>query len=615
MATCPQCGAEGEATQSACAVCGTRLQVAREPLPAQPPGQGQFMKTMLGMPSQPPAAGPSTNPPAVATNPGPASPAPAPSASTPAPAPAAAFGRTMLGIAPSAPLPQTTPAGSPPTAPWGTAPAHEAPLDAKRTMLGGMGAPSSFASPPAAAPQPQLPAQSNTQPGGTSAPLPNPALAGGNRTILGVARPGIAPLNPGMAKPLEPQQEYADEPLEPIAGLAPKSAGQKRGLLFLLLGTGLAGTALAAFFLWKSPPKVSVAVALGKNGEEVLQVECPECAEGTEITLGRSRAKFAQHKAELQPEVPLKVGKNDLELGLVSSNGKTTPLQISVPIRYRVTPRLARLSETPPVLEVAVEAANTTSVVVGTKPLTLNSSGVGSFALDITPDVTGQASEVRALERQVPYELSFSDSDAVKSVVTFQLRIIPLRVEAPGDSITIEKETFRLAGQTEPGAEVSVSGRKLEVAPNGTFSQTMRISAAGETTFWVRASREGQAPRLVAVKAKRVSSLAAEAQALDALALKSYTSVVQDLKGQVGKPIAWKGKLVEARQLANAWVLLMDASSGCSSAPCLARVAFGGEGSFAKGDVVNLYGVLEGSVDGPRSGTTIPVVRANFIVR
>lgn len=525
----------------------------------------------------------------------------------------------MLGIAPTEPpghdAPQA-PMGSPPTAPWGTAPTGAGSLDPKRTMLGGTGTPS-FQAPQGPGPQPQLPSSSTTTAiGGTGAPPAAPVMLGGNRTILGVARPGIAPLNPGEAKAVEPPAHEAEPELPlVISGLGTRTLGQKRGLLLLGLALALVGAAVAVALLWHGPPKLKVSVALAADGAEVLHVECGDCAAGSVLSLGASRAEFKDRALTLTPAKPLQVGKNDLEFVFQSPDGKQLPIAVSVPIRYRVTPRLGRLSETPPLLEVVVATANAKSLSVDGKPLTVSESGVMSYTVDVTAQLTGQASEVRPLERRIPYELTFPDSDGAKSEVAFQVGIVPLRIEAPGDSITIEKETFRLAGRTQPGAKVSVSGRAIALSPDGTFSQTMRISAAGETTFWVRADREGLAPRLVAVKVKRVASLSEEAKALDAGSLNSYAGALAKLDAERGKAVAWQAKLVEARQLGSAWVLLVDTESGCPSGPCLARVTFGGDGPFEKGGKLAIYGVLEGGTEGPRSGTTIPVVRANFVLR
>ncbi len=598
MTTCPQCGSEGQPTQTVCATCGSRLAAATGPAPAALPAstRGGLMKTMLGMPTtSPPAAPVSTVP------------------------PPAAFGRTMLGIAPTEPPSRDvaqSPMGSPPTAPWGTAPTGGGPLDPKRTMMGGMGSPS-FQAPQGLGPQPQVPTSSATTAiGGAHAPTPAPVMVGANRTILGVARPGIAPLNPGQAKAVEPPAPEIEPELQPaISGLSARTAAQKRGLLLLGLALALVGTAVAVGLLWHGSPKLKVSVALASDGAEVLHVECGDCAAGSLLSLGASRAEFKNGALTLKPAKLLQVGKNDLDFSFQTPNGQPIPIAVSVPIRYRVTPRLGRLSETPPLLEVLVATANAKSLSVDGKPLTPGESGVTSYTVDVSPQLTGQASEVRPLERRIPYELTFPDSDGAKSEVAFQVGIVPLRIEAPGDSITIEKETFRLAGRTQPGAKVSVSGRAIALSPDGTFSQTMRISAAGETTFWVRADREGLAPRRVAVKVKRVVSLSDEAKALDASSLNSYASALSKLDAETGKTVAWKGKLVEARQLGNSWVLLVDTESGCANGPCLTRVAFGGEGPFVKGKTLAVYGVLEGGTEGPRSGTTIPVIRANFVLR
>ena len=92
-------------------------------------------------------------------------------------------------------------------------------------------------------------------------------------------------------------------------------------------------------------------------------------------------------------------------------------------------------------------------------------------------------------------------------------------------------------------------------------------------------------------------------------------ALANDPDGQRGLSVALDGSVVEARTDSFTTVLVMDVKSGCKAPPCLARVTWGAKVSLASGDPVSVFGVLGGSVEGPRSGTRIPAVTADFVLK
>jgi hypothetical protein len=141
----------------------------------------------------------------------------------------------------------------------------------------------------------------------------------------------------------------------------------------------------------------------------------------------------------------------------------------------------------------------------------------------------------------------------------------------------------------------------------------MGVSAVGETTVVVRAVAPDQAPRLVPIRERRVTSLAAETERVRPQATTSYAAIAQPTDAQRGLLVLLEGSVLEARAESFATVFLMETKSGCAAAPCLLRVTWGSKSSFAEGDVVSVFGALIGAVDGPRSGTKIPSVNASFV--
>src|SRR5258706_16265980 len=171
MKACARCGTQNPDHLPACGACGLKLPDAKPAF-----GMGTLV---MGAPGAPPVA-----PPPSTSVPNPAFAATSPLARGDArPAPAANLKGTMLGIAP--------PSFQPPAA---ATPPPAAPEPAARrfggTMLG-IAPPTLQSSPPEAPPAAPPPSAQ-----AASAPRVQSAM----KTVLGVARPGIAPLNPGQFK-------------------------------------------------------------------------------------------------------------------------------------------------------------------------------------------------------------------------------------------------------------------------------------------------------------------------------------------------------------------------------------------------------------------------------
>ena len=56
-------------------------------------------------------------------------------------------------------------------------------------------------------------------------------------------------------------------------------------------------------------------------------------------------------------------------------------------------------------------------------------------------------------------------------------------------------------------------------------------------------------------------------------------------------------------------------SGGCAHAPCLAKISYGAPFSLARGEKFSAFGAVDGVVDGPRTGTRIPEIRADFLLK
>jgi hypothetical protein len=471
---------------------------------------------------------------------------------------------------------------------------------------------------------------------GTGPAPVNPPGGGFKKTVMGVARPGIAPIAPGIEKPrAEPPPaappaapfQYTPPVIEPAAPAplaeeelrAVTGSGRSRRIPFgaaiaISAAAALLTAAFVALLLYRSRGTLEAKVALDSEGREQLELRCEGCADGATVRLGTASARFRAQKAALRLDRTLVIGDNQLNLALERQPGKSEDVELTVPVEFRVRGDTEGLTQNPPKVGVRVEALPNSGVVVDGKPLALDASGKGRIELDVQKDLTGDDPQVKTLERKVSYSITPPGGTPHAGEVSIRLGITPLTLQAPGDSIVIEGPTFVLSGRTAKNGVVTVEGRPITVDANGHFAQMMGVSTAGETTIVARATAPDHAPRLVRMKVRRVPSLAAEAAALRGRSTSAYSAIADNTDGKRGLAVLLDGSVLEARAESFSTVLLLDVSGGCPSAPCLARVTHGGKLNLEPGNSVTVSGTLLGSVEGPRAGTRVPAVRAEFVL-
>jgi hypothetical protein len=467
------------------------------------------------------------------------------------------------------------------------------------------------------------------------------------RTILGVARPGIAPLDPSQKKesPSPPASPYVYSPqLDPTATAvptppagyappeyaapgyapppyaeAPAPAGRPRGIpvlaaLAVTLAAALFAAGVVVLVLHRGTGPIEGRAVLGADGKERLELSCAECPDGTRIGLGKASTTLEAKRGTLALPAPLKIGENKLRLLLTRpGEKKSTEVSLTVPVQYRVRADTSTLADPKPRLRVLVDALPKSVVTVAGVAIKLGSDGKGSHDVDISAEITGADPSVRKLERVLDYSVTPPDGAPEAGKVTFQLGVTPLTIEAPRERITIDTPTFVLSGKSQKGASVSVADRPIQLDAEGRFAQVMSVSSEGETTISVRATSPDQAPRLYAIQIKRVARLADEAARLRPLSIDSYAQL-SDADAHRGEEVALDGALLELRAEGYASYLLVDVASGCKTPPCLLRVLHGAPVRVAQGSPLAVFGRVTGSVDGARSGTRIPEVVASFLI-
>jgi hypothetical protein len=384
------------------------------------------------------------------------------------------------------------------------------------------------------------------------------------------------------------------------------------GLAVLLLIA--AAVAVVIFFRGFGP--IQAQLSTTKEGQETLELTCAKCPDGTVATLGAASAVFTSERAILPLDRPLGLGKNALVLSLTRPGARSArEVKLEVPVDFRVRGDLSGLNEPRPKLRVEVSALADTSVVVEGSLVKLDAEGKGRHEIDVSNDLSGASSAVATLERRLSYVVTPPSAQPQQGEITFRIGIVPLSVEAPGTSIVVDQATFMLAGRTLRGGTVSVADRPITVDGGGRFAQPMTVSSVGETSIILRAAAPSHAPRLVSIRVRRVADLGEEAKVFKTRATTSYDALGSDLQAKRGWAVAFDGEVNEVRNDAYSSVILLDVRGGCRTPPCLARVVHGSRMELARRDRITVCGQLAGAVDGPRTGSKIPELIADFVVK
>jgi len=425
-------------------------------------------------------------------------------------------------------------------------------------------------------------------------------------TALGIAAPTLMPVVPAPA-PLQ------DEPLPEAPQVAKKSGVPAVAVVVVLIVLVLAVGGVGAFLALRGSAPLTAAPQLDETGRESLKIGCPTCPDGTVVALGASSATVTASAALLPLPAPLSIGDNDLVVKIDRpAAGRDEDVQIHVPVAYRVRADLATLTARPPAITVRVEATSGSDVKIEDKPVTLDATGRGSYAIDLSKETEGTG-EAKTFERKIPFSITPKDGKPETGTLTARTSIVPLALDAPGVRLFTDKATAAVIGQTRPGGTLTVDGAAAPVDAQGKFGVRIELPAPGEKTYEVVASGPSLAPRIVKTTIVRVASLDAAAKTLDGESPVGFAAIGAEPASKVGQNAVVEGEVVEARASAGHTVLLVEDKKTCpKDASCLVRVEHGEEDKLARGDKVKVYGRVVGAVTA--SGKTVPDIDAALVL-
>ena len=162
---------------------------------------------------------------------------------------------------------------------------------------------------------------------------------------------------------------------------------------------GLAGAAVARFVPGR-PALAVIGFEVSPDGRDVLTVSCAGCPDGSTLALGAARATLTGGVARLASS-GLEVGENRLPLDLTTPNGRTSTLDVTVALAFRVSTDLRGITDVPPSALVVVSAPRGTSVTIAGAAVP-SDPGVIRSKIDLSKDALGAESRVIEVNRKVP---------------------------------------------------------------------------------------------------------------------------------------------------------------------------------------------------------------------
>jgi hypothetical protein len=512
---------------------------------------------------------------------------------------------TMLGVA------------MPGIAPTGTAGQAAPPPRQDRmgqTLLGGPALPAPVPMPVHAPPPP---ASSSSRLGRKRRPKADPLAAA-------AAAVRIVPRPPPLV----------EEPL-PV----PPMLRGKRGIPVALVAGGIALLTVIAgvllLTLSHGTPALTGEPRTGADGAELLHVSCPSCEAGSMVALVSSavhasgapvsssaasamptsaRVALTKGEADLPLTSALHIGTNTFNLALTRPGvAREETVTLDVPVTYRITPDLSRLSARPPLLALRVEAVVGSDVTVDGAQIPLDGAGHGAAPVNIAADVEGTSDEMTLIQRKLPYAIKLPGGASETGSLALRVGVAQLHLEAPGRTPVTSAPQVTVAGVVAKTAEVYLGDTQLAVGTDGRFAQTVPV-VVGMTPLVLFVEQGATvATRTMHINVQRVTDLQAEANARDATNPLGYDAIAGEIDKYAGQSVAIEGPIVEARQVGRGTILLVDDHRSCARSPCLTRVLHGDINDPAQGSVVRVYGKVTRSFR-TASGSVVPEVEADFVV-
>ena len=397
-------------------------------------------------------------------------------------------------------------------------------------------------------------------------PANAPGSAG--RTMMGVARPGIAPTHersssgppsslraapPFVAPPPPPvivdapiQKDPAmrtmpmTEPSQGDRATSPGVRSRRASLWPVLLIAALAAAlaiAIIAFMLRAKPAPAVAAEVRGEGDARELLVTCATCSDGSALVRGDTRATFTGGKAKLS------LRKEDVALGTnriavsITDGKQQWPMTLEVAIPFLVRADLSRLSTgaesfdlvfsvTPQVTAITIEGNDT-------KP----TDGAATISV---PVAVASKDDERTFARTIAFDVKIG-GETRAGALNVSIPYASLKLGLPGRNgvlLSPSGGTLEVSGRTSPNAKVRLGDDPQLIAvadASGIFRGRAQPSTDDATTVTLQAFGEGLAPRRVAIAFSRAVSATKALELLRTKATTPFAKVASKPEDHVGE--------------------------------------------------------------------------------
>lgn len=431
--------------------------------------------------------------------------------------------------------------------------------------------------------------------------LPNAEPHAGDRplggTLLGVARPGIAPTadvlppearsfstTPGIAgSPFHtaesaPPPEASSPPptsLEPAARLVTASPKTRSKAMWFALGV-IGAAAIGAGLAWMTRPSFPIRVSRFETtaeGGDFLVLECKECPPHSTVRIGAAIEPLTNGQARLSAGKRLAVGHNEVEVLLATRGRDAERLSLAVPVAFRVDTSLEELMSDTPRARIEVSAPPGAKVKIQDQPAPLM-NGVATLDVPLGAMASGFADTAEPAPRIVPIEVE-RDGHTKTTEAHVSAWVVPLRMTSPADGHVLGGGPLLVSGRTVKNAKVTVGDRSVDANFEGEFSLILEKPKLGPLEIIARH------PQSVGRRAT-MQLLAAETRSPSPLALADW---------KPGALVRAEGVVVEVRSDGGSR-LVIDVEGGCTAPPCLASISYGEPVQLSQGARAAIIGTV-----------------------
>ncbi len=307
--------------------------------------------------------------------------------------------------------------------------------------------------------------------------------------------------------PLAQSAPAYDEPIS-IPGMPSKSKSKRSiaPVIALVAVAGLiGGGVLLALNLRanRNKPALAAQFEAGPDGARVLAVRVPDVPSGT-LRFENQEAPIRDGVARLPGAVVGdRVGRVELPVQIVSSNGAATPRTAQVVIGYVVRPELDGLGQSPPSARLSFRVPPGARLELDGQPVQTDALGRGVAAIN---DLRALPQGEPMLTHSFTIRVQSPDGTRVEGTYRFELPRTNVTVDRPARAtLKTASERAVIRVRAAGASTVTIDGQPA-TREGEVFSAVVPTPASATRTVEVRAFRPQYAPGLASVEIERLPS-------------------------------------------------------------------------------------------------------------